>query len=78
MHEFRDNESAVTGRFIGDPTGTNFALPVDGNDSNYFDTSIGVSAQFTNGAAGFLSYQRILGYDDLDHYTFNAGVRFEF
>lgn len=78
VHEFEDNDDAVTGRFVGDPSGTGFVIPVDGSDSNYFNVGVGVSAQFTNGTAGFIDYRRILGYDEVDHYTINAGLRFEF
>lgn len=78
VHEFERSNDDVTGQFIGDATGTTFNLPIDDNDSNYFNLDIGVSAQFTNGTSGFVNYQRVLGYDDLDHYTINAGVRFEF
>lgn len=78
VHEFENNDDAVTGRFVGDPSGTGFVLPVDESDSDYFNFGVGVSAQFTGGKAGFINYQQVLGYDNLDHYTVNAGLRFEF
>ena len=78
VHEFQDNDDAVNGRFVQDTSATGFVLPVDGTDSNYFNLELGVSAQFTGGTSGFLSYRSLLGYDDLDHYSINAGLRFEF
>jgi len=78
VHEFEKSNDNVTGRFISDLQGTTFSLPVDNNDSNYFNVGAGVSAQLVNGTSGFVNYQRILGYSDLSHYSVNAGVRFEF
>lgn len=81
VHDFEKNDKAVTGRFVNDdPVAgkVSFELPVDSRDQNYFNLSLGASAQFVNGVAGFVSYDRILGYDDLKQYRINAGLRFEF
>lgn len=78
IHEFEENNDFVTGSFIGDPTNESFSLPTDANDSNYFNLGVGFSAQFKRGAAAFLNYQQVLGYDDLDHYNISAGFRLEF
>ena len=78
VHEFDDQNEIVSGRFLGDPSGTTFRLPTDAVDQNYFNLGVGVSALFSRGNAAFLNYQTVLGYDDLDHHSINAGVRFEF
>ncbi len=78
VHEFQTNGNGVSGHFVNDPTNTTFLIPTDQLDRNYFNLQLGVSTQFANGAAGFINYQRILGYSGLSHYTVNAGVRVEF
>lgn len=79
VHDFEGgNNGTVDGRFLGDPTGTGFALPLDGRDSNYFNLEVGASAQFTHGTSGFISYRRTLGYRNANYYSINAGLRLEF
>jgi outer membrane autotransporter protein len=78
VHEFEDQNEIVSGRFLGDPGATTFRLPTDTVDQNYFNLGVGVSALFSRGSAAFLNYQTVLGYDDLEHHSVNAGVRFEF
>ena len=78
VYEFDKSHDDVTGWFVNDSTRTRFSLPVDDSDSNYFNVTAGVAAQFTRGRSAFINYQRILGYSDLRQYSVNAGVRFEF
>ena len=78
VHEFKTSQDDVAGWFINDLTRTRFSLPVDDDDSNYFNVTAGVSAQFTHGRSAFISYERILGFSDLRHYSVHAGMRFEF
>jgi uncharacterized protein with beta-barrel porin domain len=78
VHEFEDNDEDVTGRFLGDSSRTTFRLPTDNSDSDYFNANIGLLGLFTQGASAFVDYQALLGYEDLNYYQINAGVRFEF
>lgn len=58
------------------PTPT-ISLQTDEPDSNYFVWSVGVSAQFVNGVAGFVNYRGTAAFDDLDMNDFSFGLRFE-
>jgi outer membrane lipase/esterase len=81
VHDFEKNDSSVTGRFVNDDPIAGkipFTLPIDSRDQNYFNFGIGASAQFTNGTAGFVNYEQLLGYSDVSQYRINAGLRFEF
>lgn len=78
IHEFQDDGESVTGRFIGDSSATAFSLATDDPDSDYFNLGVGLSAVTAGGLSGFVFYQRVLGFEDLDHNTVNAGVRWEF
>lgn len=48
-------------------------------DNDYFNLGLGVSAQFKEGGAAFLSYEKVFGKQDVQaDYTVTGGVRFEF
>ncbi len=78
IHEFKDDSRTVLGYFAGDPSQTRFTLPMDTQDSNYFNLSLGATAVFSDGRSAYVNVQKLLGYDDLDLYTINAGIRVEF
>ena len=69
--------NSVSGHFIVQPSDT-FVLPTDRFDHDYFNLSLGVSAQFTNGASGFINYRQVLGYDELETFRIDAGIRIGF
>ena len=48
------------------------------SDQDYFNLGVGFSAQFRNGAAGFINYQKLLGHDQVDDYRLRAGFHLEF
>ncbi|MCP5306905.1 MAG: autotransporter domain-containing protein [Chromatiaceae bacterium] len=78
VHEFEDNSGNVVGHYLQDTSSTSFSLPVDDLDQNYFNMTLGVSAQFAQGRSAFIYYRQLLGYDDLDAYTVGGGLRLEF
>jgi len=78
IHEFKDDALSINGRFIQDPTRSVFNIQSDEPDSDYYNARLGVSAQFAGGASGFLYYNKVFGYRNLDVDTFGAGVRLEF
>lgn len=80
VHEFQNDQEKVSGRYISDilNNGTPFFVFTDNPDRNYFDVQVAVSGQFADGVSGFLSYNTLLGFDDLTYHAVNAGVRLEF
>jgi outer membrane autotransporter protein len=78
VHEFEDGADQVAGHFVQDPTRTQFLLPTDDVDRDYFNLRLGVSAQFAEGRAGYIYYRKLFGYRDLEADTIAAGLRLEF
>lgn len=78
VHEFANDQQQITTRYVNDLSGTRWVTESDEPDRNYFDIGLGVSAQFAQGRSGFVSFNRVVGYDDIDSYTVSGGVRIEF
>lgn len=81
VHEFDNDQQQVPGRFIGDTEtadGTRFLVVTNKPDRDYFDLGLSVSSQFAEGRSAFLSYNALVGFDDVTYNAINAGVRFEF
>ncbi len=78
VHEFKNNNEPVTGRFVNDISGTTFTLLTDPPDRNYFNFGAGLTAVLTDTTTGFVRYQGLFGYEDLDVHAFEVGVRLSF
>lgn len=78
VHEFADDQESLNTRFINDASRTVWSTETSEPDRNYFDVGIGLSGQLPGGFSGFVAYNQLLGYDDVDSYTITGGVRFEF
>ena len=74
--ELEDERDVIVGRFVQDPA-SNFALGTDDPDSNWYQVSTGLSAQFPHGIAVFVDYQEVLEYEATDLSTVTLGVRWE-
>jgi len=78
VHEFQDDQEQVGARFVDDINNQPLFVVTDERVSDYADLSLGVSAQFPQGRSAFLSYNTLLGYDDVSYNAINAGFRLEF
>jgi outer membrane autotransporter protein len=78
VHEFENGQEQVGARFVSDINGEPLFILTDEPVRDYADLSLGVSAQFANGRSAFLSYNTLLGYNDVTYNAINAGVRLEF
>ena len=78
VHEFENGQEQVGARFVNDINNQPLFVLTQTPDRNYADLSIGVSAQFAGGRSAFLSYNTLLGYEDVTYNAINAGVRLEF
>ena len=80
IREFNDDVDVFQVRFAADPNG-NTAPPIniqtDNPDSSYWRLSLNVSAQFKFGFAGYIEYQRIGGYTDIDFQDLAFGLRMQ-
>ena len=78
VHEFQNDQERVGARFVDDINNQPLFVLTDKRVSDYADLSLGVSAQFAQGRSAFLSYNTILGYDDVTYNAVNVGARLEF
>lgn len=78
VHEFKNNNAPITGRFLADTSRTTFTLLTDAPDRNYFNIGAGISAIITDQVTGFARYQGLFGYRDLDVHAFEIGMRVGF
>jgi|GEM_PF-707476 len=78
VHEFDNAQERVGARFVNDINNQPLFVLTQTPDRNYADLSLGVSAQFAGGRSAFLSYNTLLGYDEVTYNAINAGVRLEF
>jgi outer membrane autotransporter protein len=77
VHEFENDQQKAGVQFTNDINGTNFFVLTNNPDRNYFDLGLAVSAQLAKGRSGFLSYNTLVGYKDVNYNAINAGIRFE-
>jgi outer membrane autotransporter protein len=84
IHEFKDDQRAVTVHFVDDPSVetssgpvSNFVIFTDRPDRGYFDWAAGVTAQFPYGISAFADYSAIAGEGNIQSREFTFGVRFQ-
>ncbi len=69
----------VVARFAYDPDpDNNFLIHSDGGDKSYAQLSVGTSAVFIHGVSAFVQYQQMFGYEKLQAFQVQAGIRYEF
>jgi len=78
IHEFKGDDRIVNGRFVGDTTGSSFALETDVQDSDYFTLGAGLSTQLSHNRSAFIYYQTLLGKSDTEQYDVTLGLRWAF
>ncbi|UHD16101.1 autotransporter outer membrane beta-barrel domain-containing protein [Thiocapsa bogorovii] len=78
VHEFENGQEQVGARFVNDINNQPLFVLTQTPDRDYADLSVGISAQFAGGRSAFVSYNTLLGYEDVTYNAINAGVRLEF
>ncbi len=78
VHEFANDAQTLTGTFLNDPGAQPFTLTTDDPDRDYFDLSLGLVTQLTQGRSAFIQYRTTLGLDATESASLSAGFRLEF
>ena len=83
VHEFRNDQRALSVHFSSDPDAatpagpvSNFVVFTDPPDRSYYDWAAGVSAQFAYGISAFVDYNTVTSPDQRVH-EFALGIRLE-
>ena len=77
INDFEDEAQNITGTWVNDATSPEFTMTTDGTDSNYMSVGLGLSCQLQKGNAGFIMFESIEGYENLDQHRVSAGWRWE-
>ncbi len=78
VHEYKNDQKDVGGRFLNDINALPFIIRTREPDRDYVDLGLGASVQFAEGKSGFLFYETLLGYSGLNYNAITGGVRIEF
>ena len=76
--ELKNDNTIISGYFLGDQGQVNFNLLTDALDEDFFRAGLGFSAMFRNNKSAFLMIDGDFGRDLLSVYYINAGFRWEF
>jgi uncharacterized protein YhjY with autotransporter beta-barrel domain len=84
VHEFKDDQRAVTVHFVDDPSAgssngpiSNFVIFTDRPARSYFDWAAGISAQFPYGISAFAEYNSVAGESHIQTHELAFGVRLQ-
>jgi outer membrane lipase/esterase len=84
IHEFKNNQRALTANYVQDPTVnsvsgpiSSFVLFTDRPDRNYADWAASITAQFPFGLSAFVDYSALAGYSQLQTHEFTFGIRLQ-
>lgn len=76
--ELKNDDTVISGYFLGDLGKTEFQLLTDALDEDFFKAGLGFSAIFQNNKSAFLMVDGDFGRDLLSVYYISAGFRWEF
>jgi uncharacterized protein YhjY with autotransporter beta-barrel domain len=84
VHEFKDDQRAVTVHFVDDPSAgtstdpiSNFVIFTESPTRSYFDWATGISAQFPYGISAFVDYNAVAAESNIHTHEFAFGVRLQ-
>lgn len=77
-HQYKDGSRNIGASFVDDPTGQRFNIVSQSADRNFATIGTSLSGTFADGLSGFVSYDVMLGYQDISSHSINFGARMEF
>lgn len=78
IHEYKDNSRNISASFVGDPAATTFNIVTTNPTRNYAIVGAGLSGTFAQGISAFISYDTLLGYQNVSSHKVVVGARLEF
>ena len=78
LHQFKDNQRGFSASFIGDPSSQIFTITGQGPTRNFGNVGIRVVGSFAHGLSGYLSYDALVGYTNINSNRVMLGGRWEF
>lgn len=77
-HDYDTGADKIKGSFAADQFQNQFVFKTDTEDSDYFQTGLGVSAVIPGGTTAFVQYQTTLGRENFRDWNVALGGRIEF
>jgi uncharacterized protein YhjY with autotransporter beta-barrel domain len=78
LHEFEDDQRAITFHFVDDLQRHKIRFHNDPPDRDYFHAGAGLVLVLPGGFSPFVNYRSLLGYKDHSSHIVTAGLRFSF
>lgn len=79
IHEFANEGTDTRVVYAADPTNLSAFVITDApTDEDYFNVGAYVSTQFAGNLSGFVSYDTLLGLEDVESHLVQLGLRYEF
>ena len=76
VHEFEDDAQLLTSSFATDPS-VPFTVGSDDPDRDFFNLGLSVTGTFPGGRGSFISYEAVVGKEDVTRHQVNIGFRIE-
>ena len=76
-NEVVSNRDPTTARFAFDTNSSRVFMVENDGGSAFYELSLGGSAAFPHGISAFVEYTQTLGYDHLDAYQLQLGIRYD-
>jgi uncharacterized protein with beta-barrel porin domain len=77
-HELDDDDRVIATRYVHDPRDNLLQLTTDPPDRDYFLVGVGLASVFKGGTQALLSYDALVGLDDITRHMFTLSGRVEF
>jgi uncharacterized protein with beta-barrel porin domain len=77
-HQFENDARTVNGYFLADPSRTQFGIVGDSPTRDYCTLGADLSGTFAHGVSAFLSFQTLLGVQNVESHKVMLGTRLEF
>jgi uncharacterized protein with beta-barrel porin domain len=78
VHEYDNDSQRYSAVYINDPNQNQLLARTNTPDRDYFELGLSLSAVLRNGTQAFVSYDTLLGFDDVTDHVFTVGARLEF
>jgi uncharacterized protein with beta-barrel porin domain len=78
VHEFENDSEQYSAVYVDDPNQNLLLASTNSPDRDYFELGLSLSAVLRNGTQAFVSYDTLLGLDDVTDHVFTVGARMEF
>ncbi|MGH8502228.1 MAG: autotransporter outer membrane beta-barrel domain-containing protein [Gammaproteobacteria bacterium] len=78
-HEFRNDSESISAVYVNDPFNlSNFVIPTEDPDEDFFTIGASLSATFRNGVQGFVNFETVEGLSGITNRGVIGGLRLEF